>query len=317
MNSHGISVSGIASTTEYLLYPDDLRDILESLRGELLEPEEVLMILLDGGIELEYLSTKYKTDLGPKNLFLLVLCQDTLVIDYDDLQQRCDHNEDLLNHVTEQVRDELLEARAHLGIAYEDSPYMAMEWAVRTARATSVVQEFEHTESVLRDILRENGKWKSMEAGSSQLLRDDDQVINPAREDPTPIGVVDFPEDVSHGVTPLNMAETPELGTAIPIRVRVAERSVTFSGETPQNVNEAIPVPGPSTGVGVENSTRPVRKQIRELLPFVKRVLDSEQELENKVVGLAYVLKENCCNKGYRLLHIQDGWEILPPETGT
>lgn len=74
---------------DYLLEPRDLKDIMAKLRGEDLTLEEIALTLLAGGIELEYLGAKYKTNLGPKNLLIVIACQDSLVVDWDDLHRRC------------------------------------------------------------------------------------------------------------------------------------------------------------------------------------------------------------------------------------
>jgi len=75
---------------DFLISPDDLVEIMEDLRGEELSLEEIAQVLLDGGIELEYLATKYKTNKGDQNLLVVIACQDNLEVDWDDLARRCE-----------------------------------------------------------------------------------------------------------------------------------------------------------------------------------------------------------------------------------
>lgn len=75
---------------EWLLCPDDLKEIMGDLRGEELTLEDLAMTLLSGGIDLEYLSTKYKTNKGDKNLLVVIACQDDLEVDWEDLTRRCE-----------------------------------------------------------------------------------------------------------------------------------------------------------------------------------------------------------------------------------
>lgn len=87
-NHHGPDLQQVHM--DYLLDPDDLKEIMEDLKGEELSLEELALTLLAGGIELEYLSEKYSTNKGPKNLLLVIACQDSLEVDWDDLRRRCD-----------------------------------------------------------------------------------------------------------------------------------------------------------------------------------------------------------------------------------
>jgi len=88
MTDHdGPNVAGVH--VDYLLEPEDLKEIMAKLRGESFTLEELALTLLAGGIELEYLRAKYKTSVGYKNLLLVIACQDSLVVDWDDLERRC------------------------------------------------------------------------------------------------------------------------------------------------------------------------------------------------------------------------------------
>lgn len=89
MTNHRHDSEFEALQAEWLLHPMDLKEIMEDLRGELLTLEELALTLLDGGIELEYLETKYLTDRGQVNLLMVIACQDTLTVDWDDLSRRC------------------------------------------------------------------------------------------------------------------------------------------------------------------------------------------------------------------------------------
>jgi hypothetical protein len=88
MTDHdGPKVEGVH--LDYLLEPIDLKSIMARLRGKEFSIEELAYTLLAGGIELEYFSTKYKTNRGYKNLLIVIACQDSLEVDWDDLDARC------------------------------------------------------------------------------------------------------------------------------------------------------------------------------------------------------------------------------------
>lgn len=75
---------------DFLISPDDLLEIMQDLEGEELTLEELAQTLLDGGIELEYLETKYKTNKGYYNLLIVIACQHELEVDWEDLARRCE-----------------------------------------------------------------------------------------------------------------------------------------------------------------------------------------------------------------------------------
>jgi hypothetical protein len=76
--------------TVFLLEPEELRFLLDDLRGEEFTLEELAQVLLDGGLSYRYLAEKYLTGKGMRSLLNVVACQDVLEVDWDDLQQRVD-----------------------------------------------------------------------------------------------------------------------------------------------------------------------------------------------------------------------------------
>jgi hypothetical protein len=74
----------------FLIAPDDLIEIMCDLQGEELSLEELAQVLLNGGIELEYLSERYKTTEGDLSLLMVIACQDNLEVDWADLARRCE-----------------------------------------------------------------------------------------------------------------------------------------------------------------------------------------------------------------------------------
>jgi hypothetical protein len=295
MTSHENIRLGEPAKPEFLLYPDDLRDILDGLRGEQLTPEEVVQILLDGGIELDYLSERYQTSAGPKNLFLVVLCQDTLTVDYDDLQRRCDRSEDLLLHVSEEVRDDLLEARRLLGSSYEDSPYMAMEWAVRTAQASSLVREFERMEHLLAEIRREKGKWKAPETMVSQLQKIES--ANAAR---------------SSAAGPLRGPVAAK--TTISEQVTVEDKSPSVDPKGSEKTEGCTtPSDGHPLGVVPAMARTTTAVAISDHVRVARSLLGSAQTKIESVSGLAGTLSENSGSNGFHVSWGREGWNILSP----
>ena len=87
-------MSSSEDNLEFLIHPDELKFIMSDLRGEELSLEELAHVLLDGGLELEYLSERYKTNRGSKNLLMVIACQDNLEVDWDDLARRVKAVED-------------------------------------------------------------------------------------------------------------------------------------------------------------------------------------------------------------------------------
>lgn len=72
----------------FLLDPDELKFIMDDLRGVPMTLPELVQVLLDGGIGPEYLREKYKTNIGDKSLIMVIACQDTLEVDFTDIAQR-------------------------------------------------------------------------------------------------------------------------------------------------------------------------------------------------------------------------------------
>jgi len=98
--------------TDWLIDPYDLQEIMEDLRGEELSLEELALTLLQGGIEIEYLETKYKTSMGDHNLLMVIACQDSLEVDWEDLDRRY---EKVLNAVVgDHIRRETLDGNEGL-----------------------------------------------------------------------------------------------------------------------------------------------------------------------------------------------------------
>jgi len=77
-----------ASAFEWLLLPEDLYEIAGDLKGIEMSLEELAETLIEGGIGVEYLATKYKTDKGDLSLLLVIACQDNLKLDTEDLVNR-------------------------------------------------------------------------------------------------------------------------------------------------------------------------------------------------------------------------------------
>lgn len=90
MNLHQEKILEELTEGDFLIAPDDLKEIMEDLQGEELSLEELAQVLLDGGIELEYLAAKYKTNKGDQSLLVVIACQDNLEVDWDDLARRCE-----------------------------------------------------------------------------------------------------------------------------------------------------------------------------------------------------------------------------------
>jgi len=72
----------------FLLDPDELKFMMDDLRGVSMTLPELAQTLLDGNVEPQYLGEKYKTSAGYKNLLMVIACQDNLVVDFADIVKR-------------------------------------------------------------------------------------------------------------------------------------------------------------------------------------------------------------------------------------
>jgi hypothetical protein len=208
---------------DYLLEPDDLKEIMDDLRGEDLTLEELALTLLSGGIELEYLSERYKTSEGDLNLLMVIACQDSLEVDWDDLAARC--REVVIavvaNHLrlsdseTDQVRPQNEEnltylVREGLKVEYEDTSLDPMGYAMYIAKLKSVERLLAETTRVR---LTKGGiapKWSDPHRGAALHRHDPGETPghdlgNRPSSDPTDIpklqkGVLDlFPNPDNPG----------------------------------------------------------------------------------------------------------------------
>jgi len=152
---------GPSGLPENLMHPNDLKEIMDSLRGEELTIEELLHTLLDGGVELDYLTTRYRTSVGYKNLLMVIACQDNLTVDFDDLLGRFNRTATLAARLPERLEKEFFEAKEFLKTDYVDSPLMSLEWAFKRTQSKSIVAECERLHHLLSEVLREKGKWKA------------------------------------------------------------------------------------------------------------------------------------------------------------
>jgi hypothetical protein len=73
---------------EFILHPEELKYLMDSLRGHRVTMPELIQLLLDGGLEVEYLQEKYLTSAGPKSLLMVIAAQDSLTVDFLDLEAR-------------------------------------------------------------------------------------------------------------------------------------------------------------------------------------------------------------------------------------
>jgi len=304
---------------ENLLYPDDLRDILEGLRGEVLTPEVVLHILLDGGIELDYLTERYHTTAGPKNLFLVVLLQESLEVDYSDLQQRCDRNEDLFGKLSEEAQNMVLEARNHMSASYRDFPYSAQEWSMRRAISTGVLEEFEKQQSTLREVLREKGKWKLPGPDNRPGYA---KIISAAAAEIEKLGRVPCAPSKCTAVACVGKPPCESGVGEAPPSQHPSGVTGWDSAMGPEGPHGAVSdTPGQSWAVcsqrEADNPYPPTVRQVWDHVPLATFLLGIGQERKEEVYGLANILIKDNGRLGYHVLWGEGGWKILPPETGT
>jgi hypothetical protein len=77
----------------FYLDPEELKFLMEDLRGQDADLEELGQVLYDGGLGPEYLGQKYPTDKGEISLILLIACQDNLSVDWELLNHRVEEFE--------------------------------------------------------------------------------------------------------------------------------------------------------------------------------------------------------------------------------